>query len=66
MLNYKPSVEDIKVAKKKNTENTVNCNLLVSNDYPREVRKKVAMISEESQHLKIIEVRFVSNFVSIK
>jgi len=62
MLNYKPSIEDIKIAKKKNTGNTINCNLLVSDDYPREVKEKVAKISEESQHLKIIEVRFVCIF----
>lgn len=56
MLNYKPSMEEIKIAKKKNIENTVNCNLLVSDDYPREVKEAVSKISEESQHMKIIEL----------
>jgi len=57
MLGYKPSLEEIKITKKKNIKTTVNCNLLVSDEYPRKVKEIVAMISEESQHLKIIEVR---------
>jgi len=59
MLDYKPSLEEIKITKKKNTQTTVNCNLLVSDEYPKKVKDIVAKISEESQHLKMIEVRFV-------
>ncbi|KAL5233320.1 hypothetical protein ACI65C_000730 [Semiaphis heraclei] len=68
MLNYKPSIEDIKIVKKKNTGNTINCNLLVSDDYPREVKETVAKISEESQHFKIIEflLTYIENNLKIK
>jgi len=59
MLDYKPSLEEIKIAKKKNIQTTVNCNLVVSNEYSSKVKDRVANISEESQHLKMIEVRFV-------
>jgi len=59
MLDYKPSLEEIKITKKKNIQTTVNCNLFVSDEYPTKVKDIVAKISEESQHLKIIEVRFV-------
>uniref|UniRef100_A0A2H8TI45 RNA helicase n=1 Tax=Melanaphis sacchari TaxID=742174 RepID=A0A2H8TI45_9HEMI len=56
MLNYKPSLEEIKNKKKIKKENLVNCNLLVSDNYPRAVREVVAKISEDSQHFKIIEL----------
>jgi len=59
MLDYKPSLEEIKITKKKNIQTTVNCNLLVSDKYPKKVKDIVAKISEESQHFKIVEVRFV-------
>jgi len=59
MINYTPPLEEIKSTKKKNKDNSVNCNLLVPDNYPRKVREVVAKISEDSQHLKIIEVRII-------
>ncbi|XP_060853737.1 dosage compensation regulator-like isoform X2 [Rhopalosiphum padi] len=56
MINYTPPLEEIKSTKKKNKDNSVNCNLLVPDNYPRKVREVVAKISEDSQHLKIIEL----------
>lgn len=56
MLNYKPSVDKKTIKKEKKIEGYVNCNLLVSKDYPSEVSARVAMIDENDHHLKIIEV----------
>lgn len=36
-----------------------NCNLIVSNDYPVDIRSRVAMINEDSYHFEIIKVRFI-------
>lgn len=56
MLNYKPVLN---ITKKKNNLNKkqVNCNLFVSNAYPDIIKQRVAMIDEDNQHFKIIEVR---------
>ncbi|XP_060872405.1 ATP-dependent RNA helicase A-like [Metopolophium dirhodum] len=68
MLDYKPSLEEIKITKKKNIQTTVNCNLFVSDEYPTKVKNIVAKISEESQHLKIIELLLthIENSLKIK
>lgn len=60
MINYKPSIAEIRsVKKKKNIDNSDNCNLVVPDNYPREVREVVAMISEDNQHLKIVELLLI-------
>ncbi|CAI6360148.1 unnamed protein product [Macrosiphum euphorbiae] len=68
MLDYKPSLEEIKIAKKKNIQTIVNCNLVVSNEYSPKVKDRVANISEESQHLKMIELLLthIENNLKIK
>lgn len=58
MINYQPSLENIKKVNKTN-QMQVNCNLFVSNAYPDIIKKRVSMINEDSQHLKIIEVRYL-------
>jgi len=60
MINYKPSLAEIRsVKKKKSIDNSDNCNLVVPGNYPREVREVVAMINEDNQHFKIVEVRII-------
>lgn len=56
MLNYKPSFDNKTLKKQKKIKGQVNCNLLVSNAYPSDVKARVAMIDENDHHLKIIEV----------
>lgn len=45
--------------KKKIDDEQVNCNLLVSKDYPSHIRSRVSTIDEDSHHLKIIEVNSI-------
>jgi len=64
MLNYQPTPDIRKRKNKDKDEESViaaqdheeNCNLLVSDDYPPDVRSKVAMISEKDVDFEIIEV----------
>lgn len=60
MLNYVPK----KISKKKMEKNkeSVNCNLFVPDAYPIDIRLRVSMIDEDSQHLEIIQVRCISIF----
>jgi len=58
LLNYEPILDKNLSKKRKLSKEQVNCNLLVSATYPDEVRKRVAMIDEDVQELKIIEVRY--------
>lgn len=53
MLNYVPK----KISKKKMNKESDNCNLFVSDAYSNDIRLRVSMIDEDSQHLEIIEVR---------
>jgi len=63
MLNYQPTPDIRKRKNKDKDEESViaaqdheeNCNLLVSDDYPPDVRSKVAMISEKDVDFEIIE-----------
>ncbi|CAH1726470.1 unnamed protein product [Aphis gossypii] len=60
MVNYKPSLAEIRsVKKKKNIDNSDNCNLVVPDNYPKEVREVVAMINEDNQHFKIVELLLI-------
>lgn len=69
MLDFKP-VKEKKTKEKKIGESQVNCNLLVSADYPSHIRNTVALIDEDSYHLKLIEVnssiQLSDNFILIK
>lgn len=63
MLNYQPTPDTKKRKNKDKDEESViaaqdleeNCNLLVSDDYPPDIRSKVAMISEKDVDFEIIE-----------
>jgi len=61
MLNYKPVLEK-KTQKINNSKDSINCNLLTSNDYSDEIKLRVSMISEDSHHLGILEVRLLEYF----
>ncbi|XP_060872355.1 dosage compensation regulator [Metopolophium dirhodum] len=63
VLNYQPTPDIRKRKNKDKEEESViaaqdqeeNCNLLVSDDYPPEIKSKVAMISEKDVDFEIIE-----------
>lgn len=63
MLNYQPTPDIRKRKNKDKDEESViaaqdheeNCNLLVSDDYPLDVKAKVALISEQDVDFEIIE-----------
>lgn len=64
VLNYQPTPDSRKRKNKDKDEESViagqdheeNCNLIVSDEYPPEVKAKVAMISEKDVDFEIIEV----------
>lgn len=68
LLDYKPVLE--KNLKKRINDEEVNCNLLVSNDYSSHIRNRIAMMDEDSHHLKLVEVNCIkiknNYFKSIK
>lgn len=63
MLNYQPTPDIRKRKNKDKDEESViaaqdheeNCNLLVSDDYPPDIKAKVALISEKDVDFEIIE-----------
>jgi len=63
VLNYQPTPDIRKRKNKDKDEESViaaqdqeeNCNLLVSDDYPPEVKSKMAMISEKEVDFEMIE-----------
>lgn len=73
MLNYQPTPDTKKRKNKDKDEESViaaqdleeNCNLLVSDDYPPDIRSKVAMISEKDVDFEIIEVLFKSELTIV-
>jgi len=64
LLNYQPIPDERKRRNKdKDVESVIsgqdheeNCNLIVSDDYPLDVKAKVGMISEKDVDFEIIEV----------
>lgn len=64
VLNYQPT-PDSRKRKNKDEESVItgqdqeeNCNLIISDDYSSDVKKKVAMINEKEVDFEIIEVIF--------
>jgi len=63
VLNYQPTPDIRKRKNKDKDEESViaaqdheeNCNLLVSDDYPPDIKAKVALISEKDVDFEIIE-----------
>jgi len=63
VLNYQPTPDIRKRKNKDKEEESVisaqdheeNCNLLVSDDYPPDIKSKVALISEKDLDFEIIE-----------
>jgi len=63
VLNYQPTPDIRKRKNKDKEEESIiaaqdqeeNCNLLVSDDYPPDIKSKVAMISEKDVDFEIIE-----------
>lgn len=70
VLNYTPVPDSRKRKSRDRDEESVtvgqdqedNCNLIVSDDYPPEVKSKVAMISEKDVDFEIIEASIFSIF----
>lgn len=64
LLNYQPIPDNRKRKNKDKEEESViagqdheeNCNLIVSDDYPSDVKTRVGMISEKDVDFEIIEV----------
>lgn len=65
VLNYQPTPDNRK-RKNKDEESVIagqeieeNCNLIVSDEYPADVKSKVAMINEKDVDFDIIEVSII-------
>lgn len=73
VLNYTPVPDSRKRKSRDKDEESVivgqdqedNCNLIVSDDYPPEVKSKVAMISEKDVDFEIIEASVFMHIFSI-